>query len=66
MVGAYSFYTWPAAKVLAQFVFYIRKCLPGKNVLEIGAGTSLPGLLVIACSFLLKQQNKIVNALAGC
>lgn len=45
LVGAYSFYTWPAAKILAQFIFYMRKCLPGKNILEIGAGTSLPGLL---------------------
>ena len=45
MVGAYSFYTWPAAKILAQFIFYMRECLPGKNILEIGAGTSLPGLL---------------------
>lgn len=23
----------------------MRKCLPGKNILEIGAGTSLPGIL---------------------
>lgn len=45
LVGAYSFYTWPASKILAQFLFYMRKCLPGKNILEIGAGTSLPGLL---------------------
>lgn len=45
MVGAYSFYTWRAARVLAQFLFYMRKCLPGKKILEIGAGTSLPGLL---------------------
>ncbi|CRK99724.1 CLUMA_CG013011, isoform A [Clunio marinus] len=45
MVGAYSFYTWPAAKILAQFIFYMRQCLVGKNILEIGAGTSLPGIL---------------------
>ena len=47
MVGAYSFYTWRSARVLAQFMFYMRKCLHGKNILEIGAGTSLPG--VLAC-----------------
>lgn len=45
MVGAYSFYTWRSARVLAQFMFYMRKCLPGKKILEIGGGTSLPGIL---------------------
>jgi methyltransferase-like protein 23 len=41
LVGAYSFYTWPSARILAQFMFYMRKCLPEKNILEIGAGTSV-------------------------
>lgn len=45
MVGAYSFYTWRSARILAQFMFYMRKCLKGKKILEIGAGTSLPGVL---------------------
>jgi len=45
IVGAYSFYTWRSARVLAQFMFYMRKCLPGMKILEIGAGTSLPGVL---------------------
>lgn len=45
IVGAYSFYTWRSARVLAQFMFYMRKCLPGMKILEIGAGTALPGVL---------------------
>jgi len=49
LVGSYSFYTWPAAKILAQFIFYMRKCLPSKNILEIGCGTSLPGILAAKC-----------------
>lgn len=43
--GAYSFYTWPASKILAHFIFFMRKCMHSKKILEIGAGTSLPGIL---------------------
>ncbi|CAO1407184.1 unnamed protein product [Diamesa tonsa] len=45
MLAAYSFYTWPSARVLAEFLFFMRKCLPDKKILEIGSGTSLPGIL---------------------
>lgn len=43
--AAYSNYTWPCAKILAQFIFYMRRCMKDLNLLEIGAGTSLPGIL---------------------
>ena len=36
MLAAYSFYTWPGARVLAEFLFFMRKCLPDKKILEIG------------------------------
>jgi methyltransferase-like protein 23 len=43
--AGYSFYTWPAAPILAWFLWERRQHLQGKSILEIGAGTSLPGIL---------------------
>ncbi|XP_052902048.1 histone-arginine methyltransferase METTL23 [Anopheles moucheti] len=45
----YSFYTWPSAPVLAWFLWERRHSLINKRVLEIGAGTALPGLLAAKC-----------------
>ncbi|CAL1686855.1 unnamed protein product [Lasius platythorax] len=45
----YSFYTWPCARVLAWYLWEHRENLLGKRVLEIGAGTSLPGILASKC-----------------
>ncbi|EZA46959.1 hypothetical protein DMN91_001260 [Ooceraea biroi] len=45
----YSFYTWPCAPVLASYLWEHRESLPGKRVLEIGAGTSLPGIVASKC-----------------
>ncbi|XP_006145793.1 methyltransferase-like protein 23 isoform X1 [Tupaia chinensis] len=42
-------YVWPCAVVLAQYLWFHRRCLPGKAVLEIGAGVSLPGILAAKC-----------------
>ncbi|KAG5348454.1 MET23 protein, partial [Acromyrmex charruanus] len=45
----YSFNTWPCAPVLAWYLWEHRENLVGKRVLEIGAGTSLPGILASKC-----------------
>ncbi|XP_020300533.1 methyltransferase-like protein 23 isoform X1 [Pseudomyrmex gracilis] len=45
----YSFYTWPCAPVLAWYLWEQRENLAGKRILEIGAGTSLPGILASKC-----------------
>lgn len=45
----YSFYTWPCARVLAWYLWEHRQNLNGKRILEIGAGTSLPGILASKC-----------------
>ncbi|KAG3268407.1 methyltransferase like 23, transcript variant X1 [Ictidomys tridecemlineatus] len=42
-------YVWPCAVVLAQYLWFHRRSLPGKAVLEIGAGVSLPGILAAKC-----------------
>lgn len=47
--ASYSFYTWPSAPVLAWFLWERRHELPGKRVLELGAGTALPGILAAKC-----------------
>ncbi|XP_032684366.1 methyltransferase-like protein 23 [Odontomachus brunneus] len=47
--ASYSFYIWPCAPVLALFLWEHRDDLVGKHVLELGAGTSLPGILASKC-----------------
>ncbi|CAI9163773.1 unnamed protein product [Rangifer tarandus platyrhynchus] len=42
-------YVWPCAVVLAQYLWFHRGSLPGKAVLEIGAGVSLPGIVAAKC-----------------
>lgn len=43
--ASYSFYTWPSASILAYFLWERRESLLNLNILELGAGTSLPGIL---------------------
>lgn len=45
----YGMYVWPCAVVLAQYLWFHRRSLPGKAVLEIGAGVSLPGIVAAKC-----------------
>lgn len=49
LLAGYSFYTWPSAPVLAWFLWDQRNCLAGKRILELGSGTSLPGILAAKC-----------------
>ncbi|XP_030376340.1 methyltransferase-like protein 23 [Scaptodrosophila lebanonensis] len=49
MQGAYSFYTWPCAPILAHFLWERRQELAGKRILELGCGTALPGILSAKC-----------------
>lgn len=45
----YGMYVWPCAVVLAQYLWFHRRSLLGKAVLEIGAGVSLPGIIAGKC-----------------
>lgn len=47
--SGYSFYTWPCAPILAWFLWERRHSLVGKRILELGAGTALPGILASKC-----------------
>lgn len=49
MHASYGMYTWPCAPVLAWYLWTRRGQLAGKHVLELGAGTSLPGVVAAKC-----------------
>ncbi|XP_055639855.1 histone-arginine methyltransferase METTL23 [Toxorhynchites rutilus septentrionalis] len=49
LLPGYSFYIWPSAKILAWFLWGRRLSLINKRVLELGAGTSLPGIVAAKC-----------------
>jgi predicted nicotinamide N-methyase len=42
---SYGLFVWSCAPLLAQYVFHQRETVFGKHVLEIGCGTSLPGIV---------------------
>ncbi|RWS26258.1 methyltransferase-like protein 23 isoform X1 [Leptotrombidium deliense] len=41
----YGLHLWPSAPVLSQFIFFNRDLFADKNVIELGAGTSMPGIV---------------------
>ena len=44
----FSLFTWPSSPVLAQYIFFHADTLfRGKNILEIGCGTCLPGMTAV-------------------
>jgi len=45
----YGLFIWPSAKILAEYIWDNRKKWSGKKVIELGAGTSLPGIVCAAC-----------------
>lgn len=45
----FGLYTWPCAPVLAQYIWYNRSTFVNKTLLELSAGTALPGLLAAKC-----------------
>ncbi|KAI7897189.1 uncharacterized protein EV154DRAFT_410186, partial [Mucor mucedo] len=44
--AAYGCYIWPSALVMGEFVWYYRQRFMNKTVLEVGAGTSIPTLVL--------------------
>lgn len=47
--GDYHYYVWPASPVLAWILWEHRLELSGKRILEVGSGTSLPGIVAAKC-----------------
>ncbi len=47
--ASYSSYTWPSAPILALYLWEHKSELNGKYILELGAGTALPGIVAAKC-----------------
>jgi len=45
LAASYGLYIWPSAPVLAWYIWLNQDQFVGKRILELGAGTALPGLL---------------------
>lgn len=45
MKEEYGLFVWPCSVVLAEYIWQQRKRFSGSSVVELGAGTSLPGLV---------------------
>ena len=50
LAASYGLYLWPSAPVLAWYLWLNQHQFRGKRVLELGAGTSLPGILLAKVS----------------
>ncbi|CAM2101860.1 histone-arginine methyltransferase METTL23 isoform X1 [Caretta caretta] len=64
----YGMYVWPCAVVLAQYLWFHRRMLPGKRILEIGAGMSLPGIVAAKCGaeVILSDTEELPQCLKNC
>ncbi|CAG8691633.1 17345_t:CDS:2, partial [Cetraspora pellucida] len=56
--SSYGCYIWPSAFVLAEYIWDRRNLFKDKTILELGAGTSLPGFL---CASLSPQTHVILT-----
>nr|KAI8765758.1 methyltransferase-like protein 23 isoform X1 [Biomphalaria glabrata] len=45
----YGTYIWPCAPILAQYVWQNKDLVRTQSILEIGAGTGLPGIVAAKC-----------------
>ncbi|CAG8759250.1 6929_t:CDS:2, partial [Dentiscutata erythropus] len=60
---SYGCYIWPSAFVLAEYIWENRDMFKDKTILELGAGTSLPGFL---CASLSPQTHVILTDRSDC
>ncbi|CAG8795096.1 34448_t:CDS:2 [Gigaspora margarita] len=60
---SYGCYIWPSAFVLAEYIWEKRDMFKDKTILELGAGTSLPGFL---CASLSPQTHVILTDRSDC
>ncbi|KAI9485090.1 putative methyltransferase-domain-containing protein [Zychaea mexicana] len=68
--AAYGCYIWPSALVLSDYVWYHRDAFAYSTILEIGAGTSLPSLVLAKASqsvrLVLSDIPSILPVVRGC
>ncbi|XP_072024712.1 histone-arginine methyltransferase METTL23-like [Amphiura filiformis] len=65
---SYGMYVWPCAPVLAQYVWFNRHSIRDRTVLEVGAGTSLPGVVASKCGakVILSDDARLPKCLENC
>ncbi|ODM94688.1 Methyltransferase-like protein 23 [Orchesella cincta] len=68
MQASYGLYVWPSAPILAWYLYEHRQYLPGKRVLELGAGTALPGVVaaLLGAQVTLSDSAKLPHCLDQC
>lgn len=62
MKEEYGLFVWPCSVILAEYVWQQRLQFSGVSVLELGAGTCLPGLVAAKLGFdvtLTDDSNKL-------
>nr|XP_056704309.1 histone-arginine methyltransferase METTL23 [Euleptes europaea] len=64
----YGMYVWPCAVVLAQYVWFHRRLVRDKRILELGAGVSLPGIVAAKCGaeIILSDNAALPQCLDNC
>jgi len=68
LAASYGLYIWPSAPVLSWYIWINQERFRGKRVLELGAGTSLPGLLAakLGCEVTLTDSVTAPHCLDNC
>lgn len=68
LAASYGLYIWPSSPVLAWYLWLNQDKVQGKRVLELGAGTALPGLLAakIGCKVRLTDDVRLPHCLENC
>ncbi|GFR66918.1 methyltransferase-like protein 23, partial [Elysia marginata] len=56
---SYGLYIWPCSPVLAQYVWQKRSYLDKKHILELSAGTALPGIVAANCGAVVTLSDHI-------
>jgi len=68
LAASYGLYLWPSSPVLAWYLWLNQETFKNSRVLELGAGTSLPGLLLakIGCSVTLSDSVTLPHCVKNC
>jgi len=68
LAASYGLYIWPSAPVLAWYLWLHQHQFVNKRVLELGAGTALPGLLLakIGCDVTLSDSVTSPQCVTNC
>ncbi|KAI7906333.1 uncharacterized protein BX663DRAFT_496061 [Cokeromyces recurvatus] len=67
--AAYGCYIWPSALVMGEFVWYNRHQFTNKTLLEVGAGTSIPSLVLSKSTnakLIISDMPNILPVIEGC